>query len=89
MFNGDISNWDVSNVTSMWAVFKLSNFNNDISNWDVSNVKDMNSMFEKSVMSYNLESWGTKVNKLTNVKNMFKLTPVSKNRKTPRWALNK
>jgi hypothetical protein len=49
----------------------------------------MNSMFEKSVMSYNLESWGTKVNKLTNVKNMFKLTPVSKNRKTPRWALNK
>ena len=39
-FNGDISNWDVSNVTNMNYMFAgCEKFNQDISNWDVSNVK--------------------------------------------------
>ena len=45
-FNGDISNWDVSNVTNMRDMFydcKL--FNQDISEWNVSNVTDMRNMF--------------------------------------------
>ena len=37
-FNGDISKWDVSNVTNMSVMFSDSQFNGDISNWDVSNV---------------------------------------------------
>ena len=42
-FNGDISNWDVSNVTNMIGMFYNSQFNGDISNWDVSNVIDCRS----------------------------------------------
>ena len=45
-FNGDISKWDVSNVTNMRSMFyKCEKFNSDISNWNVSNVTDMTSMF--------------------------------------------
>ena len=46
-FNGDISEWDVSNVTSMYAMFwECKSFNQDISGWDVSNVTNMYSMFK-------------------------------------------
>ena len=38
-FNGNISEWDVSNVTDVSYMFFNSSFNQDISNWDVSNVK--------------------------------------------------
>ena len=39
-FNGNISQWDVSNVTDMTYMFYwCKKFNKDISNWDVSNVK--------------------------------------------------
>ena len=44
-FNGDISKWDVSNVTNMEDMFFRSEFNGDILNWDVSNVTNMASMF--------------------------------------------
>ena len=38
-FNGNISNWDVSNVKDMSFMFyECTNFNSDISAWDVSNV---------------------------------------------------
>jgi surface protein len=35
-FNGDISLWDVSNVTDMAGIFNSSTFNQNISGWDVS-----------------------------------------------------
>ena len=45
-FNGNISNWDVSNVTNMRFMFNGDGeFNQDISNWNVSNVTDMRCMF--------------------------------------------
>ena len=45
-FNGDISNWDVSNVTNMVDMFFGCNkFNQDISNWDVSNVNNISGIF--------------------------------------------
>ena len=45
-FNGDISSWDVSNVTSMAQMFYCcEKFNQDISNWDVSHVKTNRNIF--------------------------------------------
>ena len=47
-FNGDISEWDVSNVENMKGMFFMCySFNQDISSWDVSNVKNMSFMFYK------------------------------------------
>jgi surface protein len=47
VFNQDISNWDVSNVTNMRVMFNAentihpgSNFNQDLSTWQVDNVSD-------------------------------------------------
>ena len=43
---GNISDWDVSQVTDMSDLFyDKTNFNTDISGWDVSNVTNMYSMF--------------------------------------------
>ena len=47
-FNGDISLWDVSNVTNMSGMFEESYFDGDLSKWDVSNVQTMESMFDNS-----------------------------------------
>ena len=46
--NGNISNWDVSNVTNMERMFSGSSFNQDISSWDVSNVTNMSEMFQSA-----------------------------------------
>ena len=59
-FNGDISNWNVSNVTDMSGMFYECNYtgkNGDISNWDVSNVKDMSYMFDDSPLEKNPPKW--------------------------------
>ena len=46
LFNGDISEWDVSKVTNMKSMFQnASAFNGDISKWDVSKVTNMDNMF--------------------------------------------
>ncbi len=48
-FNGDISEWDVSNVKDMAEMFdhciEFTGINTNLSNWNVSNVKNMNAMF--------------------------------------------
>jgi surface protein len=62
---GDISKWDVSNVTDMGYMFKYArSFNGDLSKWNVSNVRNMNGMF-MNAKSFNgdLSKW--------NVSNMF------------------
>ena len=66
-FNGNISQWDVSNVKNMMNMFfNCKYFNGDISTWDVSNVKDMSRMFlgcEK--FNSNISTWD-----VSNVKDM-------------------
>jgi surface protein len=54
---GDISKWDVSNVTDMYGMFMHSKFIGDISNWNVSKVQDMTRMFEKCPLENNPPKW--------------------------------
>lgn len=52
LFNYDISQWEVSEVTDMSGMFsQASNFNSDISLWDVSKVSNMSSMFSNTKLS--------------------------------------
>ena len=70
--NGDITFWDVSNVTDMRALFSYSNsFNQDISGWDVSSVTNMESMFANTG-TFNQDISGWDVSSVTNMKFMFK-----------------
>ena len=48
-FNEDISNWNVSNVTTMEGMFSGSKaFNQPIGEWNVSNCTNMEGMFQGS-----------------------------------------
>ena len=66
-FNGNVSNWDVSNVKDMSHMFCVAIlFNSDISNWDVSNVKDMSNMFNSTIeFNGDISDWD-----VSNVKDM-------------------
>ena len=81
---GNISSWDVSNVTNMRNMFagyfisdfptfidgvESINFNQDISSWDVSNVTNMESMFQNNIFNQNISSWD--VSNVTNMNKMF------------------
>ncbi len=54
---GPISNWNVSQVTSMSNLFKDKSFNEDISGWDVSKVSAMNGMFRNSTFNQDISGW--------------------------------
>ncbi|TAG44324.1 MAG: BspA family leucine-rich repeat surface protein [Cytophagia bacterium] len=58
-FNGNISSWNVSNVTSMQGMFNgASVFNRDISSWNVSNVTSFDGMFQfASAFNQDLSNW--------------------------------
>lgn len=79
-FNGNISQWDVSNVKNMSFMFYGSRFNGDISGWNVSCVKKMNYMFAKSKFTKNIEAW--------NVKNVEEMCGIltNCNAKNPYWT---
>ena len=80
---GDISEWDVSDVTYMGYLFKqLDNFNDDISNWDVSNVTNMEKMFDGAkTFNQPLNNW--------NVENVQIMTGMFKYCHTFNKPLNK
>ena len=68
-FNGDISEWNVSNVTDMKFMFdncKYTGKNGDISDWDVSNVTLMTAMFYNSKYNGDISNWD-----VSNVKDMI------------------
>ena len=73
-FNGDISSWDVSSVTTMQSMFDgATSFNGDISGWDVSSVTNMYDMFNHaSSFNQDLSSWD--VSSVINMANMFAYT---------------
>lgn len=57
-FNGDISKWDVSNVTNISKLFyKSVDFTGDISNWDLTNVKECKDAFTGSGIESKARKW--------------------------------
>jgi surface protein len=71
-FDGDVSTWDVSQVTVMRYMFgEARDFNQDLSNWDVSNVQRMDGMFRKaSEFNGDISRWDVgKVNDMTEMFN--------------------
>jgi surface protein len=69
-FNGDISKWDVSNVTNTEGMFTDSKFNNSsLNTWDVSSVTDMYAMFGYSQFNGDISQWD--VSSVTNMYGMF------------------
>lgn len=68
-FNQPIGNWDVSNVKTMFGMFRSSNFNQDISKWNVSRVENMNQMFLGSFFNQPLNAWN--VGNVIIMDNMF------------------
>jgi surface protein len=67
---GNISDWDVSQVTDMSELFKRkTNFNDDISNWDVRNVTNISVMFSETVFNQDISSWD--VSSVTAMSAMF------------------
>ena len=70
-FNGDISTWDVSNVTNMsWMFGRCESFNQDISQWDVSNVTNMKNMFyECESFNQDISDWD--VSRVKDMEGMF------------------
>jgi surface protein len=58
IFNGNVSDWDVSKVIYMQSLFRLTTFNGDISSWDVSSVNNMQIMFHNTtIFSQNISNW--------------------------------
>ena len=71
VFNQDIGGWDVSNVTTMEAMFHDADaFNQDIGNWNVSSVTDMRWMFEDAD-AFNQDIGGWNVSSVTDMGYMF------------------
>jgi surface protein len=70
-FNGDLSNWDVSTITTMYYLFEgATSFNGNITNWDVSNVQIMIAMFvNASSFNHDISSWN--VSAATAMESMF------------------
>ncbi|WP_293015557.1 BspA family leucine-rich repeat surface protein [Mongoliibacter sp.] len=70
-FNGDINNWDVSNVRDMSSMFRTArSFNQDLNNWDVSKVINMHFMFlGASSFNGNISNWD--VSSVTDMNFMF------------------
>lgn len=68
---GDISSWNVSNITDMSCLFYDLDLDieDDISNWDVSNVTDMAYMFYNSVFYGDISRWN--VSNVTTMSHMF------------------
>ncbi len=71
VFDGNLDDWDVSNVTNMENIFlNCDAFNGDISGWDVSNVTDMSAMFA-GASSFNADLSNWNVSNVTDMGALF------------------
>ncbi len=85
-FNGDVSKWEVSRVTSMANMFKgAAMFNGDVSKWEVSHVTSMANMFKgAAVFNGLLSSWQT--GKVQIMRSMFEQANAF-NRDVSKWNM--
>ena len=67
-FNGDMSQWNTSNVYSMNGTFVNSAFDGNISAWNVGRLQYASSMFENSKFNGDISRWD-----VSHVKNMFRM----------------
>ncbi|WP_054850777.1 BspA family leucine-rich repeat surface protein, partial [Olleya sp. ITB9] len=74
LFNGNINDWDVSNIEDMSSMFQSATaFNQPLNDWDVSNVNNMNYMFYgTSIFDQPLDNWVT--SNVTSMNSMFSYT---------------
>ena len=56
-FNGELSEWNVSQVENMNYIFSKSKFRGDLSKWDVSHVESMSGMFENTEFDGDISEW--------------------------------
>ena len=82
-FDGDISDWDVSNVKYMGDMFAFSKFNGDISNWDVSNVELFAGMFKNSSFNGDISKWKINPKAKGNMNEIFTGSPLENT--PPSW----
>jgi len=86
----DVSNWDVSQVTTMYGMFSnregLASL--PVENWDVSNVTTMKSMFYgcTGLKSLNTENWD--VSNVTTMESMFQLCDNLTELSTENWNVS-
>ena len=61
LFDGDISQWNVSNCMNMKKMFSHAQFNGDLNSWKVSKLCNTKNMFFDSGIYYNdkLPGWFT------------------------------
>jgi surface protein len=67
--NGMANTWDVSAVTDMSFLFRMTDFNEPIDKWDVSNVENMAGMFYDSIFNQDISKWD--VSNVENMASMF------------------
>lgn len=58
-FNGDVSNWDMSTVTTLRRMFRSSQFNGAVNSWDVSSVTNFNEVFRLCPFNQDVSNWDT------------------------------
>lgn len=70
-FSGDVSKWNVSNLTNALGLFKgCKNFNSDLSRWDVRNLKYASEMFsECENFNQDLSRW--QIDSIETAEHMF------------------
>ena len=58
---GNLNNWDISNITSLYYTFyKATSFNQPLNNWDTSNITNMSSVFNQAIaFNQPLNDWNT------------------------------
>ena len=65
LFNGDISNWNMSSATNLKAMFCCILFQGDISRWNISNVTTLDGVFSNSIFNGDISRWD-----VSNVRNL-------------------
>lgn len=68
-FNGDLSSWDVSSVTTMSNAFRLSAFTQPLETWNVGAVQVFFGMFRGTAYNQDVSGWN--IASATNMSHMF------------------